>query len=91
MNKQAKMTVIGRVQGVGFRFFVYNEAIALNLTGYVRNLYNGDVEIVAEGDQSAIHALLKSVRVGPRLADVTSVDVTWLEEPRGYKGFQILH
>ena len=91
MNKQAKIIIKGRVQGVGFRFYVFNEASLLNLTGYVRNLYNGDVEIVAEGDQSAINALHQSVRIGPRSANVTSTDFSWLEKSKGYKDFKIVH
>ena len=91
MNNQAKIIVKGRVQGVGFRFYVFNEASLLNLTGYVRNLYNGDVEIVVEGDQSAINALHQSVRRGPRSARVISTDLFWLYESKGYQDFRIVH
>jgi acylphosphatase len=65
--------VEGRVQGVGFRAFVAAEARALGLDGWVRNTADGAVELVAEGDEAAIGALVEALGVGPprsRVADV---------------------
>jgi acylphosphatase len=69
------------VQGVGFRYFVHRQASRLGVSGYVRNLYNGEVEIEAEGDKDVLEILIREVGVGPRTAHVTDVKVIW-KEPR---------
>jgi len=51
----------GRVQGVGFRYFVYSEAQAFPITGYVRNLSDGSVEMVAEGEPSHVNQLIAGI------------------------------
>ena len=66
--------ISGRVQGVGFRFHVERRAKELGVTGYVRNLENGDVEVVVVGSMAQHSELAGSVRKGPRLADVRSVE-----------------
>jgi acylphosphatase len=65
--------VRGRVQGVGFRWFVRERARALGLAGWVKNLADGAVEIAAAGPESAIDTLIAAVRVGPPGAEVSSV------------------
>ncbi|MGD1929099.1 MAG: acylphosphatase [Leptolyngbyaceae cyanobacterium] len=67
----------GRVQGVGFRYSTQVEAVRLDLTGYVRNRPNGTVEIVAEGQASAINQLLTWAHQGPPAAAVHQVEVTY--------------
>ena len=74
--------VHGRVQGVNFRSTSVREASALGLSGWVRNLRNGTVEVVAEGPRPQLARLLQFLRVGPSAANVTGVDVAW-EEPTG--------
>mgnify|MGYP001795980506 FL=1 len=69
--------VDGRVQGVGFRYSTQAEAVRLDLTGYVRNRPNGTVEIVAEGQDSAINQLLTWAHQGPPAAAVHQVEVTY--------------
>jgi acylphosphatase len=81
MIAAANIVVTGLVQGVGFRFFVYRHASRLGIKGYVQNLYNGEVEIEAEGEKDVLEVLIREVRVGPRAADVTDLRVTW-KEPR---------
>lgn len=81
--------VQGMVQGVGFRYFVQRQAMKLNLTGYVRNLYNGDVEIVAEGERSLIEEFIKEVKVGPRTAYVKDLKIEWKEPQNKHKGFDV--
>jgi acylphosphatase len=61
------------VQGVSYRAFIQEEASALGLTGYVRNLPDGNVEIVAEGEESAIDELIAAAKKGPALAHVRQV------------------
>ena len=65
--------VTGRVQGVGFRWFVVKEARALGLAGYVRNLADGSVEVVAEGEAAALERLAAALAHGPAAARVAGV------------------
>jgi len=74
--------VSGRVQGVGFRMFAYGAANRLNLVGWARNRFNGDVEIVAEGPPDKLVTLLSEVRLGPPASVITEVKFVW-EEPNG--------
>jgi acylphosphatase len=71
-----RFVVTGRVQGVGFRWFVEREAALLNLTGWVRNRENGTVEIMATGPREQLTALLGRLREGPRAARVDDVAVS---------------
>ena len=66
------------MQGVGFRFFAERHARQLGLEGYVRNRYDGAVEVEAEGAAPALEQFLNELRQGPRLARVQDVKVTWL-------------
>jgi acylphosphatase len=81
--------VRGRVQGVGYRFFVIETATTLGLTGYARNLNIDAVEVVAEGPQPALDALLVELRHGPALARVDRVDVSWATAMGDYDGFGV--
>ena len=82
-------TVEGRVQGVGFRYFVMREADSLSLTGWVRNRYNGTVEVVAEGKRSRLEQLLQAIRRGPRSSHVQNVDPRWEEATNEFIGFRV--
>jgi acylphosphatase len=81
----------GRVQGVGFRWFVHREAAALNLRGWVRNTEDGHVEVVAAGDGPDLAELDKSLRKGSRGSRVDAVLVQQLfdTEAEGLGPFQI--
>ncbi|OGH59702.1 MAG: hypothetical protein A3G34_07745 [Candidatus Lindowbacteria bacterium RIFCSPLOWO2_12_FULL_62_27] len=68
------LKIAGRVQGVGFRWFVLDEAQRLGLVGYVRNLRNGCVEVLAEGDAESLAELERMCRQGPRSARVEAVE-----------------
>ena len=71
------LIVQGIVQGVGFRYHTQNEAVRLGVTGYVKNLPDGTVEIVAEGPSPAVTQLLDWVKQGPPAAHVKQVDITY--------------
>ena len=66
--------VRGRVQGVGFRYFVYRAALELGLTGYVKNLDDGRVEVYAAGPENKLSELARRLWKGPSHADVRGVD-----------------
>jgi acylphosphatase len=81
--------VTGRVQGVGYRWFVQAEAERLNLGGSVRNLPDGAVAVEAEGPRPKLLDLVTKLRQGPPAARVERVDIAWLH-PHGQTKFQIL-
>lgn len=75
METQAKRFLVsGRVQGVGFRFFVEQHAGTLGVCGYVRNLFDGRVEVYAIGNADQMAALRTALNRGPRMAQVYRVD-----------------
>jgi acylphosphatase len=83
--------VQGRVQGVGFRWFVHREASELDLHGWVRNTEEGDVEIVASGSADDLDELRRSLRKGPRGSRVDHVIEHYLDESEaeGLEAFRI--
>ena len=82
-------TVHGRVHGVGYRYFVIEEANALGLRGYVRNAPNGTVEVVAEGLRPLLEQLLEALRLGPPAAYVEDVEVGWGPATGAFAGFRV--
>ncbi len=86
--KCAHIIVTGKVQGVFFRDNTRKKAAELGLTGYVKNMPDGDVEIVAEGDENKINELVKFVEKGPGIARVAGVKVKH-KEPENFKGFEM--
>ena len=81
--------VYGYVQGVFFRDFVSRRAKELGLTGYVRNLPGGTVEVKAEGERKQLEQLIDYLKVGPRSAKVEKVITNWSEYTGNYSGFSI--
>lgn len=81
--------VSGRVQGVGFRAFAEREAKALGIRGQVRNLVDGRVELIAEGDGAQIEELKTRLLSGPRLAQVLALEAKIIAGPRHFEGFSI--
>ncbi|HEX4713689.1 MAG TPA: acylphosphatase [Ktedonobacteraceae bacterium] len=82
-------TVRGRVQGVGFRYFVIDKALSLGLRGYARNTNDGSVEVVAQGPRPALENLLALLRRGPAAADVREVETAWGEPSSHVSGFHV--
>lgn len=83
---RARVVIRGRVQGVFFRAETRDRARSLGLAGWVRNVPDGTVEAVFEGDRERIDWMLAWCRRGPGLAEVDDIEVEW-EEPRGEEGF----
>jgi acylphosphatase len=88
-NKRAEILVNGLVQGVGFRYFVIRNAQQLGLKGYVKNLYDGSVLTVVEGEISLIEELIKKIKVGPRSAHVNNLKVEWGEFKNEFSNFGV--
>jgi len=85
MAKHLKIS--GRVQGVGFRYSMAEEAERLAVTGWVRNRRDGTVEAVIDGAPDAVEAVLAWARRGPRGASVTEVEV--VEIPESFERFEM--
>jgi acylphosphatase len=83
------LIVAGRVQGVGFRFSAYDKAKDLALAGWVRNLADGNVEIVAEGKYENLQMLAAWAHLGPPSAHVTAVREEWLDFTGEFTEFRI--
>jgi acylphosphatase len=79
----------GYVQGVSFRYFVTKTANSLYVKGWVRNRYNGSVEVVAEGQRSALDKLLAALHQGPPSALVMTLDHEWLPPTNEFHDFKV--
>ncbi len=96
MNTEDKVRLTalarGRVQGVGYRYFVVAVARGQGLDGYARNLPDGrTVEVVAEGPRAALDGLVDDLRRGPLAARVDAVDVSWRAAAGGLGPFDVRH
>lgn len=85
-----RIFVNGVVQGVGYRFFAYRKAVEYGLKGYAKNLYSGEVEIVAEGEEKMVTDFIRDLNIGPQRAHVTSITAEELPCDNQYDEFQIL-
>jgi len=87
---QAKRFLVrGRVQGVGFRWFVEREANILGIAGWVRNNHDGSVEVLAQGTRDQLSGLHSRLREGPRAARVDEVEVSDASPVAGLNTFRI--
>ena len=88
-NTRAHVFVSGRVQGVSFRWYTQRQAQELDLTGWVRNLWDGRVEAIFEGDEKAVKDVVAWCHQGPPSARVDELEIKY-EAPSGeFKGFRI--
>jgi acylphosphatase len=77
MEARVHIIVAGLVQGVGYRWFAAQRARTLGLSGFVRNLREGTVEVEAEGERGLIEELITQLRIGPRSARVADLRIDW--------------
>ena len=89
MKARAHVFVRGRVQGVFFRDHARRWAGSLGLTGWVRNLEDGRVEVLAEGERERIEGLIDRLREGPPLAAIEDVELSWEEFSGEFSDFRI--
>ena len=83
------MIAHGRVQGVGFRFFVREQAVPYGIKGWVRNLPDGSVEILAEGENEMLNNFIEKVRIGPVFGTVSDITVEKVEPTDLFNNFSI--
>jgi len=83
------MFAYGRVQGVGFRFFVRSQASAYGIQGWVRNRPDGSVEVHAEADKAMLKAFADRVKSGPTFGRVDELTQEWREASNDYSSFSI--
>jgi acylphosphatase len=88
-KQRAEIKLSGLVQGVGFRYFVVRNAQQLGLKGYVKNMYDGSVLIVTEGEKGLIDELFKKAKVGPRSASVHKANIEWTEFKNEFSSFGV--
>lgn len=87
--KNVHIIVEGRVQGVGFRYFIKNTAAELHITGWVRNRFDDRVEILAQGTAGDLTRFIAAVRIGPVSALVTDLVINWLPVESRFERFSI--
>jgi acylphosphatase len=86
---KAVIIVQGFVQGIGYRFFTVEQAKRYKVKGYVRNLPDGGVEVIAEGDEGLLKDFIRALKIGPASAHVTGIDVKWSDTEFGFTDFDI--
>ena len=89
MKSRIHIFVFGMVQGVFFRANTADTARRLGVTGWVRNVPDGSVEVIAEGEKETLEQLLEWCKRGPSAAEVSKVDFEWLEGSDEFSDFRI--
>ena len=87
--KTFKVVLFGRVQGVGFRYFVESIASKYDISGYVRNTFNGKVEVVCQGEEEDLKQFINEVKKGPAFSVVTDVKIEEIKDSKKYSIFDI--
>lgn len=87
--RQVHVKISGHVQGVFFRANTQREATKLGLTGWVKNTEDGGVEAMAQGNEDELNLFIAWCHKGPTSANVTNVEVMWVEQKKSFSGFDI--
>lgn len=88
-EKRYHVYVSGRVQGVGYRYFTRDVAMSFGLSGWVRNMHDGRVELEVQGEQSAVDQFLEDLKEGPSLSRVTDLKIEELAPSKSNSEFLI--
>ena len=91
MNSAYKIIVQGRVQGVGYRWFSMQIAQQLEIKGYVKNLFNGDVEVFAQGDDASVQQFIDQLRKGPSFSNVNNLNIYDADFDYSLNQFKVIH
>ncbi|MBC8313655.1 MAG: acylphosphatase [Candidatus Cloacimonetes bacterium] len=89
--KKIKITIFGRVQGVFFRKFTFETALKFSIKGYVKNLFNGNVEVVAIGIEENVKKFVNALKIGPSSARVDNIEIEKLSNSTNYDSFKITY
>jgi acylphosphatase len=87
--QQLEINVNGRVQGVGFRYFVKQKAENFNIKGWVRNTSNRGVAILAEGEEKDLNTFVDWIKLGPSLSRVDKIEINRFDKITGFRSFEI--
>ena len=87
--KNLEIVVSGRVQGVCYRAFVLHRANELNIKGYTKNLVNGNVKVIAIGEESVMNVFINMLRDGPSMARVDNIQTSEIIIGEEFSGFSI--
>jgi acylphosphatase len=85
------LLIFGKVQGVGFRYWLYEKAIKKNIRGYVKNRISGEVEALLIGNDEDVNELIKQCEKGPYSSNVTQVKIQDYKQEYSTKSFDILN
>lgn len=85
----ARIVARGKVQGVGFRYFILQRAQEMRLRGFTQNLAGDEVEAIVEGDKIYIEDLFKAIQRGPATAKVKDVSIVWRTPTERFRTFEI--
>jgi len=88
---EIRCVVSGRVQGVAYRAYVQEAATALDLVGYTRNVSDGTVEVVAQGEIETLKDFIEYLHEGSLLAEVSTVSADWRSPTETFSEFSVLH
>ena len=88
---QYEIKITGRVQGVGFRYFVQKRATEFGIKGWVKNSRDGGVQVMAQGDFKAMETFLDHLRIGPSMARVIKVEKNKMPELEDFSDFRVLY
>ena len=91
MNIKKHIIIKGKVQGVGYRYWLYKTAMQRNIDGWVKNKISGEVEALLVGNKSDVNKLIKLCEKGPAMAEVTSVSTQTYEKEYFKKSFIIIN
>ena len=89
-DKRLRVAIRGAVQGVGFRYSVKSVATGFDVTGSIRNLPGGGVELIAEGAKDELEAFRQAIRESGLDHFIRQEDVSWQEASSGFRGFEIV-
>lgn len=87
---RAQIKVFGKVQGVGYRWFVSKHAIDLDLKGTVQNNFDSTVTVIVEGEKEKISKLINFLKIGPTNSKIDNVEVEWTDSTNLFLNFKII-
>ncbi len=90
VNKSVHVVITGRVQGVAYRYWTQSEALRHELTGFVRNRWDGNVEAMFCGEEKQVESMVSACWNGPPMASVRHIEITAVDEPAQASSFEIL-